>query len=140
MSIVDVEKVVEILDNDTRSAVARQLHVCENALRTVWQAEIVIALLRLGYDALVEKILGKPIKRLPPDPRLKPAPHAICPHKKPGKRVRYICPENPRLPTTPAWHRYRLIRRGMHVDDLLRRGVKKRDITKLTRIGFLELR
>lgn len=46
---------------------------------------------------------------------------------------------NPRLPTTPAFQRFRAIRRGLSVSQLVARGVTRKDLRELIRAGAVTI-
>ena len=107
------------------------------------QADVVLALLR-GQDPLLhraaEALVGRPIYKLPPQtvrelPKT-PAPPEVPPA---DRRVILEVAPNPRLPTTPAFQRYRLFRRGSTVAQVLMRGVTRKDLREATRGGWIRL-
>lgn len=107
------------------------------------QADLVLALLRgdtPSLHAAAEELVGKAIQQLPPQPsRPLPAPVAK-PEEPPAdrRRVTRVGP-NPRLPTTPSFQRFRLIKVGLTVGQLVRRGVTRRDIREALANQWLEL-
>ena len=119
------------------------------------QADVVLALMRLETPESLwsaEAILGKPIARCPPGLR------DACPEKSlwaqaqwvlsmlgvdgeselDARRVLWAAP-NPRLPSTPSFQRFRLIKIGSTVGAFLRRGGTRRDIREWTREGSVVL-
>jgi hypothetical protein len=106
------------------------------------QADLVLALLRgpPTLHAAAEALVGRPIVRLPPVmpkplPKLPPPPETPLADR---RKVLAVAP-NPRLPTTPAFHRYREVRVGRTVAQLLRRGVTRKDVREAVRNGWVRL-
>lgn len=100
------------------------------------QADLALALLHVQEYAACETLVGRPIVHCPPQtpPQpLRPLPRTIKPIV--AKVV-----QNPRLPTTDSWYRFKLVRAGLSVDQLIARGVRKRDIREWVREGSVELR
>lgn len=103
-------------------------------------ADVVLALLRGDRLRSAELIVGKPVERLPPDTRLRPEPYpAPCYPNGATVRVSRVS-RNPKLPTTAAFQRYRQIKVGMTEEQLVRRGVTRRDIRQAVRDGHVEFR
>lgn len=102
------------------------------------QADLVVELLHLDLIPEVEALIGHPITKCPGF-KYKPLP--ILPRPEPGpddRRVKTVV-RNPRLPTTPAFQRFQLIRPGVTLASLLRRGLTRRDIREALREGWMEL-
>lgn len=136
------------LDRASRAALRRYLNLGpRDSLRsalvrhTYGPADVCLALLRCGLIAQAEAVAGVRLRRLPPDPRLRPSlarPTVAERGSNPDPVVTRVGP-NPRLPTTDAYQRYRRIAVGMTVSQLLRRGVTRRDLRELSRAGHVEL-
>lgn len=95
-------------------------------------ASVVLTLLEhKAFDA-VEVLLGQPITICPP------CLQRMTPNVEPidERRIIYVAP-NPRLPTTPSFHRYRILRPGMTVEQALVRGITRRDIREWTQEGSI---
>lgn len=92
------------------------------------QADLCLELLHTNLLPEVEALIGRPIVRGPPPiTGYVPGP---CEHRERGpddRRVTHVA-RNPRLPTTPAFQRFREFRPGVTISSLLRRGVTRRDI------------
>lgn len=119
----------------------------------------ILILLRANYLDDVEHLIGFPISRIPPvtapsvlsEDEYAPAAvaersdwvqqwltrHPADPSSD-DRRVTAVAP-NPRLPTTPAFQRYRLIKVGMTIGQLIRRGVTRKDILEAVRAGWVSL-
>ena len=105
--------------------------------RGIDQATVVLCLLSENYLHDVEKIIGKPITYLPPDPNLSPIPHKILPHKKPEPRIHILRP-NPPVVRERA-ERWSVVREGFTLNKLYRLGVKPRDIKSWTRRKYIKV-
>lgn len=103
----------------------------------VCQADVVLALLRLGDREAAERALGRPIERCPP--AVPPWPPRPAPRAPAAAQVSSV-QLNPCIPTTDAWRRYRLVGLNMTEQQLLSRGVTRRDLTRWTRLGYIEWR
>jgi hypothetical protein len=106
------------------------------------QADVVLGLLRVEdprFTLCAEALVGKPITHFPPCLRI-PASQMefMDPVGRERMVIRNIKP-NPRLPTTMAFHRYKVFREGMTVQQALVRGAKKRDIRLAERKGWVQL-
>jgi hypothetical protein len=103
-------------------------------VRGLCQADAVLALLRGDYLDAAGRLTGHAVERLPPamPPRL-PAPVARAPEQARVKSVR----ENPIRPTTPMHARYREFRIGRTVEQLLARGLTRRDIRYACSLGHV---
>lgn len=98
-----------------------------------------LALLRIDTREsrrLVEDVLGLKIRLCPPG--IPPWPPKPVQRKLAASCVASYRTPNPCLPTTGAFRRYALIRRGMTEEQLRRRGVTRRDILRWTKLGYLE--
>lgn len=103
------------------------------------QADVVLALLQIGELRLVSSLVGRPVRLCPPavPPRVPlPVPSRAL---GPDDRVVARVDRNPRLPTTPAYQRYRALRPGLTVRQVLTRGATRRDLRELVRSGHLEI-
>lgn len=58
-------------------------------------------------------------------------------HPPPRDPVVVFVARNPRLPTTPAFQRFKEFQVGRTAEQLLRRGVTHRDIREATRAGWV---
>lgn len=103
--------------------------------RGLCQADVLFTLLPFRsepvFEEAIQSILGRPIETCPPavPPRV-PAPVRARPRGPDDRRVTRVGP-NPRLPTTPAFQRYRKIRVGLSVAQLLSRGVTRKDMRQM---------
>lgn len=109
--------------------------------RRLSQADLVLALLRVNTrDALdcAERLVGRPILICPPalrgSPRLRNSSE-----KTPDDRMVTMVRHNPCLPTTDAFQRFRQIRCGLTVRQLMTRGLSRRDLRKFTRKEWIWL-
>lgn len=102
------------------------------------QADLVVELLRLDLIPEVEALLGHPITRCP-GYKYRPLPVLPRDESPDARRVRSVVPDNPRLPSTPSYQRFALIRPGQTVGSLLRRGLTRRDIREALRNKWMEL-
>ena len=98
------------------------------------QADLVLSLLRHELIDDVEQMIGHPIEVCPPDPRLRPArkPDAAVTARVVSMAV------SPKLIGARA-RRWASVRLGLTVENLLSRGVTRRDIRSWRRRGFLVL-
>jgi hypothetical protein len=106
------------------------------------QADVVLALLRQEdphFTRCAEALVGKPITHFPPCLRLPREQMEFADPVGPERMLITRIKPNPRLPTTMAWHRYRVFREGMTVQQALVRGAKKRDIRLASRKGWVQL-
>jgi hypothetical protein len=107
------------------------------------QADLVLALLRTPHPRLIaaaEALVGHPIVHLPPQPS-PPLPRPVdVVHIDTGADARRVLRKapNPRLPTTPSFQRYRLVRVGLTVGQLIRRGVTRKDIREFIANEWVE--
>lgn len=110
----------------------------------VGQADVVLALIRapMGlphFMQCAEGLMGRAIRHCPPCLRL---PYAQMefpdPEGEEARRLTFVA-RNPRLPTTDAFYRYRVMKTGMTVQQCLVRGAKKRDIRLALRKGWIRL-
>lgn len=111
--------------------------------RSLGHADVVLALLRgprrLHREA--ERLVGQPIKRLPPV-TMRPWPKAPPPSElsPADRRVVTRVGPNPRLPTTDSFQRYKVFRVGRTVEQLLKRGITRKDIREMERGGHVHFR
>lgn len=114
--------------------------------RNLCQADIVLALLRSDHrDArhYVELFLGHPISVAPPvslrwthntqRPTVLRVSHPL------DRRISYVCPGNPRQPQTDAYLRWRDVRPGRTLRELVTRGHKKRDLRHALKRGWIQV-
>lgn len=111
--------------------------------RGLWQADIVLALLRINTPPAllaVEELMGKPINHLPPAmPRYRPAKVVRTPEQR--TFIAGLCRYNPRLPTTLAWQKWNSLRHGLSVAQVIGRGLlTRRDLAEAVGMGWLLLR
>lgn len=100
------------------------------------QADLALALLHVQEYAACEKLVGRPITHCAPQP----VPQPLLALPRTPRPIVVKVARNPRLPTTDAWHRFNLVRPGLSVDQLMRRGVRRRDLREWSREGSVELR
>ena len=92
------------------------------------QSDVVLALLRSNYLVPAVRLVGKPIQVFPQAKGLRlVAPPPISSLGPDDRRV-IRASRNPRLPTTPAFQRFRLLKPGVSIREFLSRGGKRRDI------------
>jgi hypothetical protein len=96
------------------------------------QADLCLELLRLNLIPEVEVLIGKPIQRVPGFSHCVPLPVVPRVETPDDRRVVSVV-RNPRLPTTPSFHRFQLFRPGVTIRSLLKRGVTRRDIREAAR-------
>lgn len=114
------------------------------------RSSIALALTRGGFRVEAEAVLGRAIHH-PATQHPVPDPDTasyrtqseyvagwLARHPPKQRRVRFIS-RNPRLPTTPAWYRYNLIRVGMTEQQLHSRGVTPRDIREARQAGWITM-
>ena len=101
------------------------------------QADLVLCLLRLDALREAEALVGRRITVCPPCLRLLTPPLSLM--FEGDRLVIRRLQRNPCLPTTPAFQRYRILREGMTVDQVRRRGVKSRDLRVWGRRGYFKL-
>lgn len=100
------------------------------------QSDVVVALLRCDYLVPAVRLVGQPIKLYPPAKGLRlTAPPSIAALGPDDRRVMRAA-RNPRLPTTPAFQRFRLLKPGVSIREFLSRGGKRRDIRYALRHGY----
>ena len=119
------------------------------------QADVVLALIRDESQASLraaETLMGCPIKRCPTGLRNAPPEKSLYaraqwalgllgPEPTPPSDLRRVVmlARNPRLPTTPSFQRFRLLKIGMTVAQFLSRGGSRRDVREWTREGSVVL-
>lgn len=102
------------------------------------QADLVLKLLHLRHTKEAESIVGRPLTRCPPDPRLHPKPLPSRLRTEDERTVVVGVAPNPRLPTTPSFQRYKAFRKGASVAQLIKRGVTRKDIREARREGWVQ--
>lgn len=106
------------------------------------QADVALVLLRDGRPqcrAALAVLVGREVQVVPP-PEVWPRPYPRLPGETgPDARRVLRVERNPRLPTTGAFQRYKNIRVGLTVAQLLARGVTRRDIREVVAAGVVEL-
>lgn len=102
---------------------------------TPCQADVVLAYLRMGRTEDAEKALGRPITRCPAG--IPPWPPRAVPRGPAVPKLSAVR-QNPCLPTTDAFRRYAHVKVGMTETQLFSRGITRRDVTRWTRLGYLE--
>lgn len=105
------------------------------------QADIVLAILHTEPPNMVtgiQSLVTGNYSVLPPTMQLTPLPYPkpVSPSGPDARRVLMVAP-NPKLPTTDAHQRFRLLRPGLSVAQLLRRGVTRRDIREWSRDSLI---
>lgn len=101
-------------------------------------ADLILACLRINTEQSLSKaqeLMGKTITKCPP--HIPPWPPKKVVTERPKTVVR-IAPENPCLPSTGAHSRFKQIRVGHTVDQLLARGISRRDLRVWTKKNHLE--
>lgn len=104
-------------------------------LRHLLTVDLVLALLRGGYLPEAEALAGVPIQYGRPA-IARPLP-VEEPTKGPDDRIIRSVAPNPRLPTTPAFQRYKAFRPGRTIAQCLSRGVTRRDLREALRAGWV---
>jgi hypothetical protein len=97
--------------------------------RGVGTADVALALMWDDRIAAVEEIIGKKITHLPPDPRLNPRPYARI---VPARKIRSV----EGAPQT--YHKISLFRVGLTEQQLVVRGLTRRDIKYAERQGYVK--
>ena len=119
-----------------------------------WQSDVVLALLRADTEetlSAAEALLGRPITRCPPGARRTPERvglqagidqvlRIIGLHDTSDLRRFAWVAQNTQLPTTPSWHRFRLLYVGMTVGQFVARGGYRRDVREWSEAGKIRLR
>lgn len=104
--------------------------------------DMVLLLLKSPDPALVaaaEALAGVRVTRLPPAvPQYPPLPVAARDHG-PDARIILHVVRNPRLPTTPSFHRFQAFRPGHTIGYALRHGATRKDLREALRAGWLEV-
>jgi len=108
------------------------------ALETKDQATVVLALLRAARLPAAEHLVGKPITRVPTLRSLSPPLRSPDDSTLDRRTITRVEP-NPRLPTTPAWSRYRLFRVGRTLGEFLLRGGRRGDVRLALRRGWISV-
>jgi hypothetical protein len=143
-------RVIRALPRSEKMQVRRALDLprrgaIEGHLSSRHQADVVVALLRHDYLVPAVRLVGKPIQVYPQAKGLRlvaPPPTAAL---GPDDRRVLRAARNPRLPTTPAFQRFRLLKPGVSIREFLARGGKRRDIRyalrrKLIKLSTLSMR
>lgn len=108
-------------------------------IESVQQADLVLALLRVNTTpalAFAAALVGKPITRCPTAAARAMPPRATRPRTGDDRRVTMVA-RNPYLPTTDKFQRFRVVRPGLSVLQLLMRGVERRDLRRAEKLGHL---
>lgn len=106
------------------------------------QADLALTLIRLRRTAAASALIGRRVPTVCP-PALREAPQRRMAADEEDDlldRVIVSVEPNPRLPTTPAWHRYREFRVGRTLRSCLTRGVTRRDVRGAVRRGWIRTR
>lgn len=112
------------------------LFECLHSLH-VDQADVVLKLLHLRLRNEAETLIGRPVMRCPPDPRLHPKPYPQRLRTEDERTVVVTVAHNPRLPTTPSFQRYKAFRKGASVAQLIKRGVTRKDLREARQAGWV---
>lgn len=102
------------------------------------RADVVLALLTINDEPSLEaaqQLVGRPITICPSRPIPWP-PKPVARSLEPV--VRKVVP-NPCQPSTDAYKRFKSVRLGLTKEQLMARGVTQRDVTRWTRLGYMEL-
>ncbi len=116
--------------------------------RRLGQADLVLALLRirdnhsdvrLQAETHIAALVGHAITYGPGcllRYAVNGAPHVALDRT---PRVVYVCPTNPRLPSTDAYYRWPEFKVGRSVAQLKARGIKAKDLRTVQRAGWIRL-
>jgi hypothetical protein len=148
------------IDNATTSRALEMLGIMESrGLGETWtQPDLVLQLLHMETTQArrcVEDIIGKPITVGPPSALLKPSkPIPVYPRTGDDRRVLFVrsqaflkimaqisasSKKGRVLTCTPIYERLGRIRRGLTIEQLLARGVRRKDLAFAQRRGWLQL-
>jgi hypothetical protein len=106
--------------------------------RGLWQADLVLCLLRLGCKQSrdhIAELIGHPITVCPAQKRSIPI---LMKEKK--SRVTYVIKNNPRYPNTGAYERFQIFRAGRTVEECFSRGITPRDYRQAVRHGWIQVK
>lgn len=104
------------------------------------QADLVLCLLRLGETRHVERLMGHRITRCPCAYRWRPLPGLTRDNTEDTRRVTRVASEFRLKSGRVAWlPRYQNFRVGASVAQLLRRGVRRGDLKRAQKRGWIEL-
>jgi hypothetical protein len=104
------------------------------------QADLVLCLLRLNQLRHVEKLMGHRITHCPCAYRWRPLPGMTRDNTEDGRRVVRVASEFRLRSGRMAWlPRYQNFKVGASVAQLLRRGVRRGDLRKAQKRGWIEL-
>jgi hypothetical protein len=104
----------------------------------LWQADLALALLRLGDRDGVEVLLGRPITVCPPCLAGASEPPPTAERRGDDRRI-HLRVRNPRLPTSDAGMRWRWIRSGRTtIAEYVARGGTRRDLREMRIMGWAE--
>lgn len=116
---------------------------CEpGALAVFDQADLVLAALRCDLLVQVTRLVGRPIQVYAPTSRALlggPRGVPVIDSRGPDDRRVRECARNPRLPTTPAFHRFRLFRPGITIREFLARGGRRSDVRLALKKRWIKL-
>ena len=104
------------------------------------QASVVLSLLRAGKWDDITRFVGHPVPVVGPG-ALSRTSDPVKTERTPDEErvVDWVSNSNPRI-LSDGFHRFALIRVGMTVEQLLTRGVRRRDIREWQQEGTLRLR
>jgi hypothetical protein len=103
------------------------------------QAHAVLTLLHAEEDEAVGILIGRSITICPACLTRRFEPSIAAEVTPDDLRIVSTVSRNPRLPTTPSFQRFAAIKPGMSVAQLLRRGVRRRDIREWSEEGTIQL-
>jgi len=121
-------------------AVGRRWSVVDGLdLLGLCQADVVLALLRVERLPVGE-FCGCRVTRCPPALRgSAPSPRRDDRRAPDQRRVVSVVRDNPRQTRTPAWHRWRVVRVGRTVQQMLARGLTRKDLRIAVRHQWIQL-
>lgn len=109
--------------------------------KKITRVDVALALLKLNTRSAIksaEQILGVPIRQCPPAVPPWP-PKAVVVREGKALRVTKVAHPNPCYPGRDTHRRFALVRKGMTEEQLLAKGITRRDIADWTRRGYVEM-
>lgn len=136
---VEVMYVLDDLRSSLRHEVFNYFIAQDVAPESIGKADVVLALLRINTPEALQAasgLVGKPITvcpaAIPPWP-----PRPV--QRAPQERVVAKADENPCAPSSDMHRRFALVRVGMTVEALQKKGISRRDLRCWTRAGHIKI-